>query len=314
MTNKSNISVVSMRLHESDTERFRELTEKAGINQSEFFNSLIDTYELSQKKKELISYQSEIETFERKFNELLQLYTSTLVTRETIKESLQAELKSEIETKQREIEILTNNLSELKLKLENANKEEVQLETYNKELIQKNNDLEQQFKTEQENSLVLKKQLESINLTLEDYRECKDIKKSMENSIETLKNENTELKNENIELKNKLQVSEEQRLFFENQLKELKEFLTAQNNKNIPEKNLPHQKKEKFNKDKLLTLKTPEEQEEYLQSFLDRYNKKAIRDFARENEIKFNEKTPLITVIKLLIEKINITANINNKN
>ena len=99
-----------LRVSDEVFERFRSLAKEAGLTQGEALSAMISVYELSMGTKAYPSVEDDIKAFERSINLLLQLYGTAIKTSQSQRELAIAEVRRTLESRDRIIQDLQDQL------------------------------------------------------------------------------------------------------------------------------------------------------------------------------------------------------------
>ena len=99
-----------LRVSDEVFERFRSLAKEAGLTQGEALSAMISVYELSMGTQVYPSVEDDIKAFERSINLLLQLYGTAIKTGQSQRELAIAEVRRTLESRDKIIQDLQDQL------------------------------------------------------------------------------------------------------------------------------------------------------------------------------------------------------------
>ena len=99
-----------LRVSDEVFERFRSLAKEAGLTQGEALSAMISVYELSMGTQAYPSVEDDIKAFERSINLLLQLYGTAIKTGQSQRELAIAEVRRTLESRDKIIQDLQDQL------------------------------------------------------------------------------------------------------------------------------------------------------------------------------------------------------------
>ena len=117
----SEIKATSFRLQEDDIQKFKEFAEENNFNQAEMFTAVLNTFDLAKVKGRVVNRGKEIETFQGLMNNLVMMYTNSLIISQTSEERMREELHVELSAN--DVTILNLHEEKSKLKDEIGNYE-----------------------------------------------------------------------------------------------------------------------------------------------------------------------------------------------
>lgn len=264
-------TIFSVRIDEDIKSKFNELAKYLGINNKEFMEELISSYELHKVSEEsTINVQSDINELQHITKRMIDIYINlvdSIKTAESEKEDKQRKLLDE---KQKEISNLEENLQkEEKAKEELLNK----IEESNKEI----SIMEEKSKKQEE-----------VNTNFKTLKEMLEDKiKELENKLQDKSKEVKDLANIRIALNN----SEEER----------KHLINLMNNYKEENENLKYKFKKEEEEKKTIKNSLKEDYEKYIEIIKE---KEALEKNRAIFEIKENSQEKLFQVQKELNEKI----------
>jgi|LGOV01.1.fsa_nt_gb chromosome segregation ATPase len=260
----------TFRFIDDDVQKFKELAGEFKLSQSEMFEGLINNFEMNQAKQSIPDRAKEIETFQITAEKLKAMFLSSLEINQTSEERIREELALELKTKDQTIADLQTFRIDAKDKFILADEQkkhtaekvsvlEKSIANIEKELIEKSERVQNQQKqvsTLTDHMNDMKDDIhyhKSQNVTLTEINiKLKEDKTNDQNLIQKLKNEIENQTNEIEKLKVELGLAVEQKEFFKNEIKTLKEdhqlqhqrFETDQNKLNDEIKKLREEHKQ----------------------------------------------------------------------
>ena len=262
----------TFRFIDDDVQKFKELAGEFKLSQSEMFEGLINNFEMNQAKQSIPDRAKEIETFQITAEKLKAMFLSSLEINQTSEERIREELALELKTKDQTIADLQTFRIDAKDKFILADEQkkhtaekvsvlEKSIANIEKELIEKSERVQNQQKqvsTLTDHMNDMKDDIhyhKSQNVTLTEINiKLKEDKTNDQNLIQKLKNEIENQTNEIEKLKVELGLAVEQKEFFKNEIKTLKEdhqlqhqrFETDQNKLNDEIKKLREEHKQEI--------------------------------------------------------------------
>lgn len=247
-----NIKATSFRISETAIDKFKEFATEVNMTQREFFDSLINIYELESSKKTISKRGKEIEEFQQHAQRMVSIFLNSLelnqnaesIIEEKYRELLKKKstaldsIQAQLEKKKNISNILNENKKTMEIELESLTKTNKQLEKIN----QNNMDLINQYK----------EKTSSLTKLVEDYKNYKvtieKIQKSLNQKTEIAENQIHEIKNLNFKIEN----CEKQTEFYKKQISELKEEIKdCKNYEDIAKKEAKLEIKISYEKTKL---------------------------------------------------------------
>lgn len=113
---------VFFRIDGNVKEKFREIAEATGNNQQETMQLLINAYYMQERKVDLPEHKASIEKFEQCATNMIQMFTDALQTNHDLRESVLQEFSATMDSKDKVIQNLQDQMAELKAAKENAEK------------------------------------------------------------------------------------------------------------------------------------------------------------------------------------------------
>ena len=262
----------TFRFTDDNVQKFKELAGEFKLSQSEMFGGLINNFEMNQAKQSIPDRAKEIETFQITAEKLKAMFLSSLEVNQTSEERIREELALELKTKDQTIEDLQNFKNDAKNQFKIADEHKKQttekviileksIEEMEKDLIEKLERVQNQQKqvsTLTDHMNDMKDDLhyyKSQNVALTEINiKIKEDKTNDQNLIQKLKNDIENQINEIEKLKVELGLAVEQKEFFKNEIKTLKEdhqlqhqrFETDQNKLNDEIKKLREEHKQEI--------------------------------------------------------------------
>lgn len=274
----SEVKATSFRVQEDDIQKFKEFADANDLNQAEMFTALVNTFDLARAKGRIVNRAKEIETFQDLANNIITMYTNSLLINQTSEERIREELHVELSAK--DITILNLHEDKIKLKDELDNFQntsklyEVKVKELNGTIIKLEN---QGIKFEQElgeKSISVndyRKQIETLNSIISEYKVYKDQLEPLLEQVNVLNKSISSLTHKSIDLENQLKNSNDINGFYKEQL--------ASSNKSLDTKTTDY-------KELSIELKnTKRESEAAIESVRDKNDKQvAILDEKLENK------------------------------
>ena len=121
----------TIRASDEAVERFRALAKAQGMTQSAAFEAMMSVFELSIGTKSFPSVQDDIQSFQGAITLALQLYTTAITVGQNQREIAQAEVSRTLDSKDRIIADLQEQLENTKAKLTHTKELEAQLRDAN---------------------------------------------------------------------------------------------------------------------------------------------------------------------------------------
>lgn len=119
---ETELKPVSFRIDGNVKEKFREIAEATGNNQQETMQLLINAYYMQERKVDLPEHKASIEKFEQCATNMIQMFTDALQTNHDLRESVLQEFSATMDSKDKVIQNLQDQMAELKAAKENAEK------------------------------------------------------------------------------------------------------------------------------------------------------------------------------------------------
>ncbi|MBW9152849.1 hypothetical protein [Clostridium estertheticum] len=193
-------AILSVRISDEVKQKFNELAQNEGINNKEFMEQVVKSYELNRAKEEDSKMSSDINELQTITNRISDIYIN-IVERNNIKNlEVKNVHKNELIEKDKEVQKLYENIISLKEEKKEENKKINLLEkeqSDNKHIVKELQENTKSLKTlnNMQGEKILK-----LNETNEKYIKYKDENLILKTEIEKLKNENIQLK---LDLSNK---------------------------------------------------------------------------------------------------------------
>jgi chromosome segregation ATPase len=207
----SEVKATSFRVQEDDIQKFKEFADANDLNQAEMFTALVNTFDLARAKGHIVNRAKEIETFQDLANNIIMMYTNSLLINQTSEERIREELHVELSAN--DITILNLHEDKIKLKDELDNSQntsklyEAKVKELNGTIIKLEN---QGIKFEQElgeKSISVndyRKQIETLNSIISEYKVYKDQLEPLLEQVNVLNENISSLTHKSIDLENQL--------------------------------------------------------------------------------------------------------------
>lgn len=199
----------SFRIDDETLKKFQEIAQKIQGNQQHVLNELIETYEVY-AAKEIISNQAEnIDNFDGHIRTIRDMYMTSLNNNHQMEDIVRQKFKNTLDSKDRIIAELQNDIDSLKKEIENAEPERNRLKQENSDLENKIRVLTNKIESELEPQI---KELEEENKHIDSLSESfKYVKNQimdqneLQENLQKVTSEAEEQKLKNKELEKKLE-------------------------------------------------------------------------------------------------------------
>ncbi|MCT4663010.1 MAG: hypothetical protein N4A40_14225 [Tissierellales bacterium] len=217
-----NIKPTSFRISESATAKFKELAGELDMTQKDFFDSLLNVYELESSKKNIANRGKEIEEFQQISQRLVAIFLNSLEMNQSAETRIADKYQEELNKK-------SSALEKIELKLESKKEKEEYLrnnlyeadETINK-LSENKKNLESMNANNEALIAEYKEKIDTLSSLVNEYKGYKDDIENVKAELVAKTEESESHLHQVKDLQSQLENTNSQIDFYKNQIEELK--------------------------------------------------------------------------------------------
>lgn len=205
---KDNTTTRSFRISDTVNEKFKEISEEIGGNQSQVLSKLLETYEFQKGKIVLADKKSDIETFENYINSITRMYMGALKDNQNANALIRTEFEAQLDSKdtiiqdlQHQLELAKKTEQEATSTAEGFKGENERLNEYIKSLQEefesKNNGLQEMLEEKEKLNKILTETAERQKLQITGIEKKADEAEALKAELEECQKELSSAKKEN---------------------------------------------------------------------------------------------------------------------